>query len=71
MRLGERHMNVSSEINEGSREEAISSAHKRITVTISAATAKKLTIRSLAEGRSLSNLAAYILEQALASDSQD
>jgi hypothetical protein len=64
-------MNVSSEINEGSREETISSAHKRITVTISAATSKKLTMRSLAEGRSLSNLAAYILEQALASDSQD
>jgi adenylyl- and sulfurtransferase ThiI len=64
-------MNVSSEINEGSREETISSAHKRITVTISAATAKHLTMRSLAEGRSLSNLAAYILEQALASDSQD
>ena len=64
-------MNVSSEINEGSREETISSAHKRITVTISAATPKKLTMRSLAEGRSLSNLAAYILEQALASDSQD
>ena len=71
MSLGERHMNVSSEINEGSRKETISSAHKRITVTISAATASKLIMRSLAEGRSLSNLAAYILEQALASDSQD
>ena len=64
-------MDVSSEINEGSREETIASAHKRITITISAATAKKLIKRSLAEGRSLSNLAAYILEQALAGDSQD
>jgi adenylyl- and sulfurtransferase ThiI len=64
-------MNVSSEINEGSREETIASARKRITITISAATAKKLTMRGLSEGRSLSNLAAYILEQALASDSQD
>ena len=64
-------MNVSSEINEDSREETIASAHKRITITISAATAKYLTMRSLAEGRSLSNLAAYIWEQALAGDSQD
>ena len=64
-------MNVSSEINEDSREETIPSAHKRITITISAASAKKLIKRSLAEGRSLSNLAAYILEQSLAGDSQD
>ena len=64
-------MNVSSEINEDSRKETISSAHKRITITISAATAKKLIKRSLAEGRSLSKLAAYILEQSLAGDSQD
>jgi hypothetical protein len=64
-------MNVSSEINEDSRKETISSAQKRITITISAATAKKLIKRSLAEGRSLSNLAAYILEQSLAGDSQD
>ena len=64
-------MNVSSGINEDSNKETIPSAHKRITVTISAATANKLIMRSLAEGRSLSNLAAYILEQALASDSQD
>ncbi len=64
-------MNVSSEINEDSREEIISSAHKRITITISAATAKKLTMRGLAEGRSLSNLSAYILDQSFAGDSQD
>ena len=64
-------MNVSSGINEDSNKETISLSHKRITVTISVATAKKLMMRSQAEGRSLSNLAAYILEQALASDSQD
>ena len=64
-------MNVSSGINEDSSKEVISLSHKRITVTISVATARKLMMRSRAEGRSLSNLAAYILEQALASDSQD
>ena len=64
-------MNVSSEVDEDSSKETISLSHKRITVTISVATAKKLMMRSQAEGRSLSNLAAYILEQALASDSQD
>ena len=64
-------MNVSSEINEDPSKETISLSHKRITVTISVATARKLMMRSRAEGRSLSNLASYILEQALASDSQD
>jgi hypothetical protein len=64
-------MNVSSEIDEDSSKETIALSHKRITVTISVATARKLMMRSQAEGRSLSNLASYILEQALASDSQD
>ena len=63
-------MNVSSEVDEDSSKETISLSHKRITVTISVATARKLMMRSRAEGRSLSNLASYILEQALASDSQ-
>lgn len=64
-------MNVSSEVDEDSSKETIPLSHKRITVTISVATAKKLMMRSRAEGRSLSNLVSYILEQALASDSQD
>lgn len=64
-------MNVSSGTNDDSSKETISLSHKRITVAISVATARKLMMRSQAEGRSLSNLAAYILEQVLASDSQD
>ena len=38
---------------------------KRITITIPDATFQKIVQRSNEEGRSLSNLAAYILEQGL------
>ena len=38
---------------------------KRITITIPDATFRKIVQRSNEEGRSLSNLAAYILEQGL------
>lgn len=38
---------------------------QRITITVSAVVVEKLTARSLREGRSLSNLAAYLLELAL------
>jgi hypothetical protein len=73
LKVGERHMNASSGINKGFGKEAgsIFLSPKRITVTVSAMTVKKLWKRSLEEGRSLSNLAAFLLEQATASDSQD
>ena len=66
-------MNTSSGINKGFGKEAgsIFLSPKRITVTVSAMTVKKLWKRSLEEGRSLSNLAAFLLEQATEGDSQD
>ena len=66
-------MNVSSGINKDFDKDtsSIFLSPKRITISVSAMTAKKLWKRSSEEGRSLSNLAAYILEQAMASDSQD
>ena len=65
-------MNVSSGVNKDFDKgtSSIFLSPKRITITVSAMTAKKLWKRSAEEGRSLSNLAAYILEQALASYSQ-
>lgn len=39
---------------------------QRLTITIAAVTAERLASRALAEGRSLSNLAAFLLEVALA-----
>jgi len=70
-KVGAGFMNASLEMNEESRKETIFFSPRRITVTVSGMTAMKLRKRSLAEGRSLSNLAAYILEKAMASDSQD
>jgi len=66
-------MNASSGINKGFGKEtsSIFLSPKRITVTVSAMTVKKLWKRSLEEGRSLSNLAAFLLEQSLEGDSQD
>jgi hypothetical protein len=73
LKVGELFMNASSGINKGFGKDtsSIFLSPKRITITVSAMTAKKLWKRSAEEGRSLSNLAAYILEQAMASDSQD
>jgi len=73
LKVGERHMNASSGINKGfgTDTSSIFLSPKRITITVSAMTVKKLWKRSLEEGRSLSNLAAFLLEQATASDSQD
>jgi hypothetical protein len=51
--------------------ESIFLSPQRITITVPAMTLKKLLKRSLVEGRSLSNLAAYLLEQSLDGDSQD
>jgi len=66
-------MNASSGISKGFSKDTglIFLSPKRITVTVSAMTVKKLWKRSLAEGRSLSNLAAFLLEQSLEDDSQD
>ena len=64
-------MNASSGINKGSGKGAISLSPQRITITVPAMTLKKLLKRSLVEGRSVSNLAAFLLEQSLEGDSQD
>ena len=64
-------MNVASGINKDSGKGSDSLSPKRITVTVSDMTLKKLWKRSLEEGRSLSNLAAFLLEQSLAGDSED
>jgi hypothetical protein len=66
-------MNISSGIDKdpGKDPSSIFLSPKRITITLSAMTLKKLWKRSLEEGRSLSNLAAFLLEQATEGDSQD
>ncbi|WP_295457490.1 hypothetical protein [Synechococcus sp. UW140] len=48
-----------------------SSPPHRITITIPDMTFKKLLTRSLAERRSLSNLASFLLQQSLEEDSDD
>ena len=64
-------MNASSGINKGTdKGNAFPSPH-RITITVPEMTFKKLLKRSLVEGRSLSNLAAFLLEQSLEGDSRD
>jgi hypothetical protein len=70
---GERFMHVSSGVNKDFDKgtSSIFLSPKRITITVSAMTAKKLWKRSYEEGRSLSNLAAFLLEQATEGDSQD
>ena len=47
------------------------SSPQRITITVPSMTLKKLLKRSLVEGRSLSNLEAFLLEQSLEGDAQD
>jgi hypothetical protein len=64
-------MNASSGINKDTGIENQFSSPQRITITVPAMTLKKLLKRSLLEGRSLSNLAAFLLEQSLDGDSQD
>ena len=54
-------MNTSSGINKGSDNGTISLSPLRITIAVPAMTLKKLIKRSLAEGRSLSNLATDLL----------
>jgi hypothetical protein len=64
-------MNASSGINKDTGIKNQFSSPQRITITVPAMTLKKLLKRSLVEGRSLSNLAAFLLEQSLDGDSQD
>ena len=64
-------MNASSGINNGTGTNNRFTSPQRITITVPAMTLKKLLKRSLIEGRSLSNLAAFLLEQTLEGDSQN
>ena len=66
-------MNASPRIDDGGGEETSSVflSPKRLSVTLPDSVMKKLSKKSLREGRSLSNLAAFLVEQSLASDSQD
>jgi hypothetical protein len=66
-----RRMNASSGINKDKGFEDQFSSPQRITITVPAKTLKKLLRRSLVEGRSLSSLAAFLLEQKLQGDEQD
>ena len=66
-----RSINASSGINKDTGKENAFSSPQRITITVPAMTLKKLLKRSLVEGRSLSNLAAFLLEQKLDGVSQD
>ena len=69
--IGELHMNASSEINKDTGKENRFLSPQRVTITVPAMTLKNLLKRSLVEGRPLSNLAAFLLEQTLEGDSQD
>ena len=64
-------MNASSGINKEAGIDNQFSSPQRITITVPAMTLKKLLKRSLVEGRSVSNLAAFLLEHSLEGDSQD
>ena len=48
-----------------------SSSPHRITITVPDTTFKKLLKRSVADKRSLSNLASFLLQQSLEEDSED
>jgi hypothetical protein len=64
-------MNASSGISKDKGTENQFSSPQQITITVPAMTLKKLIKRSLVEGRSVGNLAAFLLEQTLEGDSQD
>ena len=63
-------MNASSGINKDTSKETPFHSSQRLTITVPAMTLKKLLKRSLVEGRSLSNLASFLLEQSLDEISQ-
>ena len=56
-------MNALSGINKDTGVDNQFSSPQRVTITVPAMTLKKLLKRSLVEGRSVSNLAAFLLEQ--------
>ena len=64
-------MNASSGINKDTGSGNQFSSPQRITITVYAMTLKKLLMRSVVEGRSVSNLSAYLLEKSLDGDSED
>jgi len=64
-------MNVMSGVNKDSGKGSDSLSPKRISVTLPDSIMKKLLKKSLKEGRSLSNLAAFLVEQSLEGDSED
>lgn len=64
-------MNASSGIHKGTGTNNRFTSPQRITITVSAMTLKKLLMRSVVEGRSVSNLSAYLLEKSLDGDSED
>ena len=55
-------MDASSEINKDTGKENRFLSPQRVTIAVPAMTLKKLLMRSLVEGRSVSNLAAFLLE---------
>ena len=64
-------MNVASGGNKDSGKGSDCLSSKRLSVTLPDSIMKKLLKKSLEEGRSLSKLAAFLLEQSLAGDSED
>jgi hypothetical protein len=64
-------MDASSGINKDTGKVNRFLSPQRVTITVPSMTLKKLLKRSLVEGRSVSNLAAFLLEQALEWGSQD
>ena len=64
-------MDASSGINKDTGKANRFLSPQRVTITVPTMTLKKLLKRSLVEGRSVSNLAAFLLEQALEWGSQD
>ena len=64
-------MNVASGVNKDSGKGSDSLSSNRISVILPDSIMKKLLKKSLKEGRSLSNLAAFLVEQSLEGDSED
>ena len=64
-------MNASPGTHKGNNRQVPLVSTQRITTTVPAMTLRKLLKRSISEGRSVSNLTAYLLEQSLEGDSED
>jgi hypothetical protein len=63
-------MNASPGTHKGNNRQVPLVSPQRITTTVPAITLRKLLKRSVSEGRSVSNLTAYLLEQSLEGDSE-